>query len=456
MNRLWVRLSLAFMLFVILGPVLVLSIGLLATRTDTLLFFVRSELTAQGSLTTQLAEHYQAYGSWEGVQALIQSYDAALPRRPEGQLFSLTFTDEGQRLVYPQNPQQANDPANLLSRETRLPIVIQGRTRGYLSILQWTTMTDFAPSETTQTFLVRQISTALVTLGILSATLGLFGGVMISRWLAAPLARLETTVRELGKRNFTVRAKVTGSKEMRSVAQAFNDMAADLEKAETLRRNLLADVAHELRTPLSVLQGNLHALADGIYPLEKSEVARLLQQTELLARLVNDLRELAQAEAHQLTLNRTEIDLQSLVQSTVASFKATADQRGVALKVDLPQTPILMQGEAGRIRQVLNNLLQNALTHTPDGGNIRVHLRAEPPYVVIEVADTGSGIAPEQLPHIFDRFYRTDRSRSRDSGGSGLGLAIAKAFVELHGGTITAASAGEVGKGSTFTIKLPC
>lgn len=443
------------MLFVIIGPVLVLSIGLLVTRTDTLLFFVRSELTTQGSLTTQLVEHYRARGSWDGIEALIASYDAALPRRPEGQIFSLAFADEGQRLLYPQNPPQANDAGSSINRETRLPIMIDGRTRGYLSILQWTVLTDFPADQPTQTFLVRQISTAMVSLGIVSAALGLFGGVMISRWLAAPLARLETTVRELGKRDFKARASITGSKEMRSVAQAFNEMAADLEQAETLRRNLLADVAHELRTPLSVLQGNLSALADGIYPLEKDEIERLLQQTELLTQLVNDLRELAQAEAHQLALMKTEIDLKGLVQSTVESFKATAVQRGVWLEVDLPQMPVLIQGEAGRLRQVLNNLLQNALTHTPDGKNIHVHLRAESPYVIIEVADAGSGIAPEHLPHIFDRFYRVERSRSRDSGGSGLGLAIAKAFVELHGGTIAAASVGEVGKGSTFTIKLP-
>ncbi|MDX2137107.1 MAG: ATP-binding protein [Chloroflexota bacterium] len=455
MNRLWVRLSLAFMFFVIIGPVLVLSIGLLVTRTDTLFFFVRSELTTHGSLTTQLAEHYQTWGSWDGVETLIESYDAALPRRPEGQIFSLAFFDEGNRLLYPQSPPQSGDTANITNRETRLPIVVQGRTRGYLSIQQWTTITDFPPAETAQAFLLQQISTALIVLGIASAALGLFGGVMISRWLAAPLARLESTVRQFGKRNFKVRASVTGSTEMRSVAQAFNEMAADLEQAEALRRNLLADVAHELRTPLSVLQGNLQALTDGVFPLEKDEIARLMQQTDMLTRLVNDLRELAQAEAHQLALMKTEIDLKVLVQSTVESFKAAAVQRDVQLVVDLPQTPVKMQAEAGQVRQVLNNLLQNALTHTPDGGTIHVHLDTESSYVIIEVADTGSGIASEHLPHIFDRFYRTDRSRSRDTGGSGLGLAIAKAFVELHGGTIAAASLGEVGKGSTFTIKFP-
>lgn len=454
MNRLWVRLSLAFGLFVLLGPLLLASIGLLVTNSGTLMFFIRMELTSPGSLTDQLTQFYAARQSWEGVDTLVQSYDLSLPRGPEGRSFTLSLTDEGSNLIYGSVDGARADPQIEVNRIT-IPLVVEGRVRGYLIVSQERPLANFFPNSDTQAFLLRQVSTALVGLAIVSAVLGLIGGVLISRSLAAPLARLAETVRRFGKRDFSARAQVRGSTELRAVAQAFNQMATDLEQAETLRRNLVADVAHELRTPITVLQGNLQALLDGVYPLEKDEIARLMQQTEMLTRLVNDLRELTQAEAHQLRIVKAEVDLTALVANTTDAFRVAANERGVRLVAQVPEQAIYIQAEAGRIQQVLTNLIQNALTHTPAGGEVRISLTSERD-ALLTVADTGAGIAAEHLPHIFDRFYRTDRSRSRDTGGSGLGLAIAKAFVELHGGTISVESAGVPGQGSRFIVRLPC
>lgn len=454
MNRLWVRLSLAFGLFVLLGPLLLASIGLLVTNSGTLMFFIRMELTSPGSLTDELTRYYAARQSWEGVDALIQSYDLSLPRGPEGRSFALSLADEGNNLIYG-NVDAANADTQVEVTRVTIPLAIEERVHGYLILSQERPLANFFPNRDSQAFLLRQVSTALVGLAVVSAVLGLVGGVLISRSLAAPLARLADTVRRFGKRDFSARAEVRGSTELRDVAQAFNQMAADLEQAETLRRNLVADVAHELRTPITVLQGNLQALMDGVYPLEKDEIARLMQQTDILTRLVNDLRELTQAEAHQLRVVTTEVDLAALVRRTADAFQVAAHERGIRLIAQVPLQTVHIQAEARRIQQVLNNLIQNALTHTPDKGEVRITLTSERDAALLTVADTGGGIAAEHLPHIFDRFYRADRSRSRDTGGSGLGLAIAKAFVELHGGSITVESAGVPGQGTTFTVRLP-
>jgi signal transduction histidine kinase len=242
---------------------------------------------------------------------------------------------------------------------------------------------------------------------------------------------------------------------VKEVAQAFNEMAAALEGAETLRRNLLADVAHELRTPLSVLQGNLRAILDDVYALDKAEVARLYDETRLLSRLVNDLHALAQAEAGQLALNRQPTQLAELVQSTATAFGAAADAKGVSLNWQIPADLPPVMADPARLTQVLHNLLDNALRHTPAGGSIALRAGCDDGDVWLAVQDSGEGISPQDLPHVFDRFYRADLARSRATGGAGLGLAIVRAIVEAHGGGVSAASPGEPGQGSTFTLRLP-
>jgi signal transduction histidine kinase len=243
-------------------------------------------------------------------------------------------------------------------------------------------------------------------------------------------------------------------------------MAADLEKVEELRRNMVADVAHELRTPLSVLQGNLRAILDGVYALEQAEIAGLYDETRLLSRLVEDLHELAQAEAGQLHLDLRPTDLIEVVQTTVANFVVAAEAKGVKLTTDwadeTANLPVL--ADPDRLAQIMRNLLSNALRHTPEGGQITVSAtvrRTTPPAVRIVVADTGEGIPPDDLPHVFDRFWRADRSRARETAGpstgsgrgSGLGLAIARHLVQAYGGEMGVES--EVGRGSRFWFTLP-
>jgi two-component system OmpR family sensor kinase/two-component system sensor histidine kinase BaeS len=228
-------------------------------------------------------------------------------------------------------------------------------------------------------------------------------------------------------------------------------MADELQRAETLRRNLMADIAHELRTPLTVMQGSLRALLDGVYPLELKEIASIYDETRLLSRLVADLRELALAESGQLALKVQPVEVATVMQTVADQFTAAAEAQETRIAVVNGYAMPLVQADPDRLTQVLHNLLTNALRHT-SGGAITVSGESLDERVRISVQDTGEGIAPQELTHVFDRFYRADNSRSRVTGGVGLGLAIAKAWVEAMGGTIGVRS--EPGHGSTFWFTL--
>jgi signal transduction histidine kinase len=287
------------------------------------------------------------------------------------------------------------------------------------------------------------------------AVMAIVAGVIASRMVASPMSNLEKAAQDIGRGDLSKRIEPRGSQEMVAVATAFNDMAAQLEQAESRRKSLLADVAHELRHPLHVLQGNLQAMQDGVYLMNEEEIERLLAQTHHLTVMVNDLHVLAQAEARQLPLHIQEVDIASLVKEVAADFQPFAQAHQVDLHVALLGTmPDTMLIDKARIRQAVQNLLDNALRHTPSGGQVSVSVRQVNGRVQIQVQDRGDGIAPEQLPQVFDRLYRGDPSRQRQGSSTGLGLAISKALVDAHGGTITAESGG-VDQGSTFTIDLP-
>jgi two-component system OmpR family sensor kinase/two-component system sensor histidine kinase BaeS len=230
-------------------------------------------------------------------------------------------------------------------------------------------------------------------------------------------------------------------------------MADDLQAQETLRRNMISDIAHELNTPLTVMQGNLRAMLDEVYPLDRSEIATLYDETRLLGRMVGDLRELALADAGQLPLNLQPMNVGELVQNAAANFATAADAQSVRVATQIPANLAQANADPDRVAQVLRNLLANALRHTPSGGSITVGAQPQADGVRLYVQDTGEGISPEDLPHVFERLYRADKSRTRATGGTGLGLAIAKAWVEAMGGAIGVAS--EPGAGSTFWFTLP-
>src|SRR5262245_37484322 len=270
---------------------------------------------------------------------------------------------------------------------------------------------------------------------------------------AAPVADVVEAAGRLGDGNYTVRVVERGSPDARRLAGAFNRMATRLEAQETERRHLLAEIAHELRTPLAVIQGNLEGLLDGVYARDEAHLSAVLEETRVLSTLIDDLRTLALAETGALALHRESVDLGALLQDLVAVFSARPEAAGVALTAESAADLPALEIDPVRIRQVVTNLLTNALQHTPAGGRICVlcQWRAEAAKageVSVSVADSGTGIAPEDLPWIFTRFYK-----STDSRGTGLGLAIAQQLVLLHGGQIVAES--QLGQGTTIRFTLP-
>jgi two-component system, OmpR family, sensor histidine kinase BaeS len=270
------------------------------------------------------------------------------------------------------------------------------------------------------------------------------------RRAAAPVGEIMEAAGRVETGDYSVRVAERGPAEVRALARSFNAMTARLQRDAEQRRALLADVTHELRTPLTVIQGNLEGLLDGIYPRDDEHLAPILEESRVMARLIEDLRTLALADSGALKLQREPSSLEALARETVAAFQAQADHAGVELKSRVPADLPVLDVDPVRIRAVLGNLVANALRYTPSGGWVEIGalLERDNHCVRVRVSDNGAGIAPEVLPHLFDRF-----SKSRDSLGSGLGLAIAKNLITLHGGQITAAS--ELGGGTTVEFTLP-
>ncbi|MFN8457923.1 MAG: ATP-binding protein [Anaerolineae bacterium] len=276
------------------------------------------------------------------------------------------------------------------------------------------------------------------------------GGRLLHR-VTTPVGELMEAVGRVEAGDYSTRVVEHGPREVRALGRAFNAMTERLQLNETQRRNLLADVTHELRTPLTVIQGNLEGLLDGVYPPDEAHLETILEDTRVLARLIDDLRTLSLAESGALHLHREPIDLSILISETVTSFRTQAEAAGVALEVAMPDDLSLLDLDPVRLREVLTNLISNALRHTPAGGRVQINGQFNPSdrQVTISVSDTGSGITSEDLPHIFDRFYKAGNSR-----GTGLGLAIAKNLITAHGGEILARSDGVPGRGTI--INLPC
>jgi len=273
------------------------------------------------------------------------------------------------------------------------------------------------------------------------------------RRMGYPLADVMAAADAVADGDLSVRVREGAPGEIGRLATSFNRMTTELERAEQQRRNLTADVAHELRNPLHIIQGNLEGVLDGVYEPTREHITATLEETRLLARLVSDLQTLSLAEAGQLPMHKRKVSAVDLLEDVVTSFSNPAAEQGVSLELAVPDEDLELEADPDRLDQVLSNLVANALRYTPEGGKVTLAARRIPGGICLSVADTGTGIAAEDLPYIFDRFWKSDRARTRGAGGSGLGLAIARQLVQAHGGRIGVES--QVGNGTVFTIELP-
>ena len=402
----------------------------------------------------RLAAHYEQHSGWDRVDTLIAAYPCGTGWGPWGDDwrtdYALTAADG--KIVSASDGERLGGTLGHPERGWATPILVDGEQVGLLFV------SPFYRSRLELPFLAGRALQSFLLVGLAIAGFALVVGLGLSRMMSRPLVNLTAATRAVSAGDLSVRVPTHYPGEVGELAAAFNRMAEALARADDLRRNLTADVAHELRTPLSVIRAKLEGVLDGVYPATHEHLEPVLEETGLLTHLVEDLRLLALAEAGQLSFEKQPMDVGDLLRDTQVNFSPQAADRGVTLALDLPPGLPAVVADWRRIAQVVGNLVTNALRNTPQGGCITLSA-AVPPLdtartsVQVTVVDTGRGISPEDLPNVFERFWRGERSRSRAGGGSGLGLGIARQLVEMHDGTIGVESTPA--EGSRFWFTLP-
>jgi len=403
------------------------------------------ELVAQmraARMEIGLSGYYSQRGDWEGIQPFVEQWGNLYGQRiiltdANG---SVVADSEGNVLgesYAPDSPGRPLSPPWETDAIGTLYITPESADVGLIALQ----------------ILFKEIGLFFIWGGLIGVAVALVITFLLSRRVLAPVKALTSAARQLGRGDFSQRVEVKDKGEVGEMANTFNFMASDLEQAEQLQRNMVADIAHELRTPLSNLRGYLEAVRDGVIKPDADTIRSLDEEAALLSHLVDDLQELSLAEAGELKLVCQAENIGELIKQTVGGLQAQATTKGLSVSVDLPDRLPAVNIDSPRISQVLRNLLENAIAHTAEGDAITVTAAQQGNWVEVSVVDTGEGIPAENLPNIFERFYRVDKSRARTTGGSGLGLTIAKRLVEAHGGTIQAQS--EQGKGSRFSFTVP-
>jgi len=443
-----VRHRLLFRLLMAFAIVIVVTIGSIfffiyqTTRSEIRQLEERTENMQAGRIEFELSRYYQLQRSWEGIQPFVEQWGNLY-----GWQIILTDTQgmvvadsQGELLGEQYHP---DSPGRLVS-----PPWGEGDI-GTLYFSRGAPGVDIA----SLSILYNAVGRFFLWGGLVAVAIALLLTFFLSRLILAPVKALTSAAERVGRGDFSQRVKTKDKGELGDLAQAFNSMSNDLERAEKLRQNMVADIAHELRTPLSNVQGYLEALRDGVIKPDAETIRSLSEEATLLSRLVDDLQELSLAEAGELKLNCQTENIAELINQTVTAVRGQPAAKKISVSIDLPDKLPPVNIDSHRISQVLRNLLENAVAHTAKGGSITVAAKQQGNWVEVSVTDNGEGIPAEDLPNIFERFYRVDKSRARATGGSGLGLTIAKRLVEAHGGKIEAQS--ELGKGSRFTFTLP-
>ncbi|MBN1261214.1 MAG: HAMP domain-containing protein [Anaerolineae bacterium] len=405
----------------------------------------------------RVTAYYEENRSWVGI-AQYMYRPATQPPQNEVPLdrgqpnpqptLAFILVNERDVVVAPGGPFHPGDrpPAPLIAGG--IPIEVDGVVVG--TVVTTGNPPEIDPRE--QAYLART-NRASVYAALAATGIALVLGVWLARTLTRPLRALTQATRAVATGDLEQQVAVRSRDELGELATAFNQMSADLAQANQARRQMTADIAHDLRSPLTVIGGYLEALRDGVLQPTPARFEAMYQESQYLLRLVEDLRTLSLADAGELILNRVAVPPRALLKRLAATYQLAAEQQEITMTVDVPGDLPDIIVDPDRMIQVLGNLVSNALRYTPEGGQIALGAKAVGGAVALTVADTGSGIPSEALPRIFDRFYRVDASREEHEGESGLGLAIARSLVEAHGGAIAVASA--VGEGTTFTLTLP-
>lgn len=402
-------------------------------------------------LVEALEDYYEYKGTWSMVGEVADAYSQRHGRKnAHGKASELTLTDQNHFIVWSNAGQVKGEKLTGEMTSRSLEIHSGGQTVGYLVVENGVLQTpdDIAP-------FVNRLRRAIFLAGGFAILLAIGLAVLVSKYLLEPIKVITSASTQLSTGDFSTRVDIKGNDEIAMLAKTFNQLARNLELAEERKQSLTADAAHELRTPIAVQKAQLEGMLDGVLPLTQKNVLIALQQTNFLSRLVEDLRLLAMADAGEVRLEMRILNIVNLVQQVVAGFRAQAALEGTNLvTVFRPDGEELwIHTDVDRVSQILQNLISNALRYGQKGGRILISTRKESAKLVISVQDDGSGIPSTALPHLFERFYRHERARTRENGGSGLGLAISKKLALLLGGDLSGANSPE--GGAVFSLELP-
>ncbi|HSM24949.1 MAG TPA: ATP-binding protein [Anaerolineaceae bacterium] len=464
------RLSITTRLIVSFVAIIFVSIVLFIVVSNRIVLYRFSDLVVRSGanfsrrLVPILENYYLTNGSWDGVENIVfdmsGGHEFGMGRnRPDNMNVAITrlmitaqderfILIDGDQVIFDSNPDglPINNPENLTKYGT--PIIVDGEQVG--TFLVASTMGILSEN---QNLFIDRVNRALIWVGLIAVLLVLLMAVWQSRSIVRPLRQMADAANRLAKGDYNQTVEVKRNDELGDMALAFNQMANELAQQEEIRRQMMADVAHELRTPLSILRVDLESMEDGLMEVNPENIKNLQSEVAYLSNLVDDLRMLSMADAGDLRIEKTRIELTSLVREMVERQQIAARERSIQLTADYYPKEIFVDADAQRLSQVMVNLLSNAIQHTPKEHEILVRVEKEKQLAIISVTNTGSWVQEDDLERIFDRFYRAEPSRTRDNGGSGLGLSIARSLVEAHGGKIWAESVE--GKSTSFRFILP-
>jgi signal transduction histidine kinase len=444
MNRLWVRLSLAFLL---VAWLCVGAMALVVQRTTEAGFrqYIDQRNATENiqQQVNRLQNFYAEHGNWIGVESVFSGRGDGAGR---GATFSVAGLDGN--IIASTDATLIGTPIPAASLSQAVQLIVDGQAVG---LYYRRTPGEQALGSAEIAFLYEANRTLTIT-GMIVSLLAVTAGVGLSWLLVRPLKRLTRVIHDFSSSKMGQQVDVGGTVEIRALAQAFNGMSAQLAEGESSRQRMAADIAHELRTPVSVLRGHLEAMRDGVFTLDQEHLAVAHDQTLYLGRLVDDLRMLTLAEAKHLPLNISPVLLREMADELVERFRPLALDANVQLTLSTTAPNAKIRADAQRLQQVLGNLLTNALRHTPAHGAITVTIWQVGDRIRLAVRNTGSHLTEDEVQHIFRPFWRASESRAHDTGGSGLGLAISKELIELHQGNLWVETAGEQ---VTFIFDLP-
>ncbi len=449
MRSLTVKLTLAFIVVALTGIVIVALLVYGATSNEFNRFLVNRGLS---DYTAVVTSYFEAHGSWDGVEDTLRQKGMTYPvtsahAGDRTQPPPFVLVDASGRALAAAGRIRAGDQMTVMPGQQIVEISANGQAVGYVFVTGRLPLAN--PFE--ERFLART-NTALFYAALGAMALAVLLGLFLARTITRPVRDLTLATKAMAKGQLSQKVPVRSNDELGELTETFNQMSADLDHSNSLRRQMTADIAHDLRTPLSVITGYLEGLKDGVVKPSEERFAAMHDEALFLQRLVEDLRILTLADAGELSINYSPYPPDELIHRLAGSFQHQAELRHIRLRTEIAEPLPKIQVDPERMLEALGNLVSNALRFTPDDGEVLLAARREGDTVVLEVCDTGVGISSEDLPRVFERFYRSDESRQE--GGSGLGLAIAKSIVELQGGKIGATSSGP-GQGSEFSIVIP-